>query len=61
MKRLKLPSSPFSWEFGRKYHNVSPLSPSSKSGILSYFRHYLNIVMLWSVWTQFDLMPCVLC
>ncbi|GJE84207.1 longevity assurance proteins LAG1/LAC1 [Phanerochaete sordida] len=23
----------------------------------SYFRHYLNIVMLWSVWTQFDLMP----
>lgn len=23
----------------------------------TYFRHYLNIVMLWSVWTQFDLMP----
>ncbi|KAI0773441.1 longevity assurance proteins LAG1 LAC1 [Irpex lacteus] len=25
--------------------------------IWTYFRHYLNIVMLWSVWTQFDLMP----
>ncbi|EKM55309.1 uncharacterized protein PHACADRAFT_120551 [Phanerochaete carnosa HHB-10118-sp] len=26
-------------------------------GTWTYFRHYLNIVMLWSVWTQFDLMP----
>ncbi|KAH9938181.1 TLC domain-containing protein [Fomitopsis serialis] len=26
-------------------------------GIWSYFRHWLNIVMLHSVWTQFDLMP----
>jgi len=26
-------------------------------GVWTYFRHYLNIVMLWSVWTQFDLMP----
>ncbi|KAI0347257.1 longevity assurance proteins LAG1 LAC1 [Trametopsis cervina] len=25
--------------------------------IWTYFRHYLNLVMLWSVWTQFDLMP----
>ena len=27
--------------------------------VWTYFRHYLNIVMLWSVWTQFDLMPYV--
>ncbi|TCD69653.1 hypothetical protein EIP91_006670 [Steccherinum ochraceum] len=26
-------------------------------GIWSYFRHFLNLVMLWSVWTEFDLMP----
>jgi len=26
-------------------------------GLWTYFRHYLNLVMLWSVWTQFDLMP----
>ncbi|KAJ6485848.1 longevity assurance proteins LAG1/LAC1 [Mycena sanguinolenta] len=23
----------------------------------TYFRHYLNIIILWSVWTQFDLIP----
>ncbi|KAG6336842.1 hypothetical protein ID866_2238 [Astraeus odoratus] len=23
----------------------------------TYFRHYLNIVVLWSVWTEFDLIP----
>ena len=23
----------------------------------SYFRHYLNLVILWSVWNEFDLMP----
>ena len=22
-----------------------------------YFRHWLNLVMLWSVWTEFDLIP----
>jgi len=26
-------------------------------GVWTYFRHYLNLVMLWSVWTEFDLMP----
>ncbi|KAF8138416.1 TLC domain-containing protein [Boletus edulis] len=25
--------------------------------IWTYFRHYLNIVMLWSVWYQYDLVP----
>jgi len=25
--------------------------------IWSYLRHYLNIVILWSVWTEFDLIP----
>ncbi|KAH8103443.1 TLC domain-containing protein [Cristinia sonorae] len=25
-------------------------------GIWTYFRHYLNIVMLWSVWNEFELM-----
>jgi|ERR1700685_4242247 hypothetical protein len=24
-----------------------------------YFRHWLNLVMLWSTWTQFDLVPYV--
>lgn len=28
--------------------------------IWAYFRHYLNIVMLWSVYAEFDLMPYVL-
>src|ERR1700712_4405865 len=27
------------------------------SDLHSYLRHYLNIVALWSVWTQFELMP----
>jgi len=26
-------------------------------GVWTYFRHYLNIVMLWSTWYQFDLIP----
>jgi len=26
-------------------------------GIWTYFRHYLNIVILWSVWYEFDLIP----
>jgi len=26
-------------------------------GVWTYFRHYLNIVMLWSVWYEFDLVP----
>jgi len=25
--------------------------------VWTYLRHYLNIVILWSVWTQFDLVP----
>ncbi|KAF8335050.1 longevity assurance proteins LAG1/LAC1 [Cantharellus anzutake] len=25
--------------------------------VWSYLRHYLNIIILWSVWTQFDLIP----
>ncbi|KAJ7180187.1 longevity assurance proteins LAG1/LAC1 [Mycena crocata] len=25
--------------------------------VWSYFRHYLNLVILWSVWTEFDLVP----
>ncbi|KIJ70047.1 hypothetical protein HYDPIDRAFT_121394 [Hydnomerulius pinastri MD-312] len=25
--------------------------------VWTYFRHYLNIVMLWSIWTEFDLIP----
>ncbi|KAI0702904.1 longevity assurance proteins LAG1 LAC1 [Cytidiella melzeri] len=25
--------------------------------IWTYFRHYLNLVMLWSIWTEFDLIP----
>lgn len=25
-----------------------------------YFRHWLNLVMLYSVWTEFDLIPLVL-
>jgi len=25
--------------------------------VWTYFRHYLNIVMLWSVWHEFDLVP----
>lgn len=25
----------------------------------SYFRHWLNLVILYSVWTEFDLMPYV--
>ncbi|KAF9818300.1 hypothetical protein IEO21_02815 [Rhodonia placenta] len=25
--------------------------------IWTYFRHWLNLVILWSVWTEFDLMP----
>jgi len=25
-----------------------------------YFRHWLNIVILWSVWSEFELMPYVL-
>ncbi|KAI0773442.1 TLC domain-containing protein [Irpex lacteus] len=25
--------------------------------IWTYYRHFLNIIMLWSVWTQFDLIP----
>ncbi|THH32946.1 hypothetical protein EUX98_g1292 [Antrodiella citrinella] len=25
--------------------------------VWSYFRHYLNIVILWSVWTEFDIIP----
>ncbi|KAF9247300.1 longevity assurance proteins LAG1 LAC1 [Melanogaster broomeanus] len=26
-------------------------------GIWTYFRHYLNIMILWSVWTEFELVP----
>ncbi|KAF8528669.1 TLC domain-containing protein [Gautieria morchelliformis] len=26
-------------------------------GVWTYFRHWLNLVMLWSVWTEFDLIP----
>ncbi|KAJ7758965.1 longevity assurance proteins LAG1 LAC1 [Mycena maculata] len=26
-------------------------------GVWTYFRHYLNLVILWSVWTEFDLIP----
>lgn len=26
-------------------------------GVWTYFRHYLNLVMLWSVWYEFDLIP----
>ncbi|KAJ7047274.1 longevity assurance proteins LAG1 LAC1 [Mycena alexandri] len=26
-------------------------------GLWTYFRHYLNLVILWSVWTEFDLVP----
>jgi len=26
-------------------------------GVWTYFRHYLNLVVLWSVWTEFDLVP----
>ena len=29
--------------------------------IWTYFRHYLNLVILWSVWTEFKLIPYVLC
>ncbi|KAJ6485847.1 longevity assurance proteins LAG1/LAC1 [Mycena sanguinolenta] len=25
--------------------------------VWTYFRHYLNLIMLWSLWTQFDLVP----
>jgi len=25
--------------------------------VWTYFRHYLNLRMLWSVWTEFDLVP----
>ena len=25
-----------------------------------YFRHFLNIIILYSVWTEFDLIPCAL-
>ena len=25
--------------------------------ILSYFRHYLNLKILWSVYTEFNLIP----
>lgn len=32
-----------------------PFRPPSR-----YFRHYLNLVMLWSVYKDFDLIPCVL-
>jgi acyl-CoA-dependent ceramide synthase len=28
-------------------------------GMWTYFRHYLNLVMLYSIWIEFDLMPCV--
>lgn len=27
--------------------------------IWTYFRHYLNLVILWSVWTEFKLIPYV--
>ncbi|KAJ3554937.1 hypothetical protein NP233_g12318 [Leucocoprinus birnbaumii] len=26
-------------------------------GVWTYFRHYLNLVILWSVWTEYDLIP----
>ncbi|KAJ7764969.1 longevity assurance proteins LAG1 LAC1 [Mycena maculata] len=26
-------------------------------GVWTYFRHYLNLVILWSVWNEFDLVP----
>jgi acyl-CoA-dependent ceramide synthase len=28
--------------------------------IWTYFRHYLNLVILWSVWTEFKLIPYVI-
>ena len=36
--------------FDRRAHNL----------INRYFRHWLNLVMLWSTWTQFDLIPYVI-
>ncbi|PVF94233.1 longevity assurance proteins LAG1/LAC1, partial [Serendipita vermifera] len=27
------------------------------AGVWTYTRHYLNLVMLWSIWTEFDLIP----
>ncbi|PVG00552.1 longevity assurance proteins LAG1/LAC1 [Serendipita vermifera] len=27
------------------------------TGVWTYTRHYLNLVMIWSVWTEFDLIP----
>ncbi|KXN86439.1 Sphingosine N-acyltransferase lac1 [Leucoagaricus sp. SymC.cos] len=39
------------WERAKVYSFVSFI------GVWTYFRHYLNIVMLWSVWYEYDLTP----
>ena len=33
--------------------------PLTDLGLFRYFRHYLNLVMLYSVYKDFDLIPCV--
>jgi hypothetical protein len=37
---------------------ISPCHPTV-CALFSYFRHYLNLVMLYSVYKDFDLVPCV--
>ena len=48
--------------FGIPWHMDVGHIPCSCGSLLTwlcgrYFRHYLNIVMLWSVWYEFDLIP----
>jgi hypothetical protein len=39
------------------------VSQQESSGLMDirYFRHYLNLFILWSVWNQFELIPWVCC
>ena len=45
---------------GREYSAlISPCYLYSVRSLFRYFRHYLNLVMLYSVYKDFDLIPCV--
>jgi len=46
-----------SWVFGRKY--LSRTLCIHVRHMPRYFRHYLNLVILWSVWNEYDLIPYV--
>jgi hypothetical protein len=42
-----------------KFERAKTVSFVVLLGMWTYFRHYLNLVMLYSIWTEFDTIPYV--